>query len=98
LTAAASAPTRATKGKLSGSISIEPDAASDKTGTDAKYRSLTKVVQHAVDNQELTFYKIKNSAYKFAFMLVPISLPFLWLLFFWKRGIKFYDHAIFMLY
>jgi hypothetical protein len=31
-------------------------------------------------------------------MLVPISLPFLWLLFFWRRGITMYDHAVFVLY
>jgi hypothetical protein len=41
---------------------------------------------------------MKNSAYKFAFMLVPISLPFLWLMFFWRKGVMMYDHAIFTLY
>jgi hypothetical protein len=31
-------------------------------------------------------------------MLVPISMPFLWLMFFWRRGITMYDHAVFSLY
>jgi len=31
-------------------------------------------------------------------MLTPISLPFLWLMFAWRRGVKPYDHAIFLLY
>ncbi len=31
-------------------------------------------------------------------MLVPISLPFLWLMFFWRRGIAMFDHAVFVLY
>lgn len=59
---------------------------------------LDRVLKHASSNPELTLYKLKNSAYKFSFMLVPISLPFLWLMFFWRRGIRMYDHAIFSLY
>lgn len=55
-------------------------------------------VKHAADNPELTLYKLKNTAYKFSFMLVPISLPFLWLMFFWRRGVAMYDHAVFVLY
>ena len=55
-------------------------------------------VRRAADNPELTTYKLKNTAYKYSFMLVPISLPFLWLMFFWRRGIAMYDHAVFVLY
>jgi len=59
---------------------------------------LDAAIRRAVDNPELTLYKLKNTAYKFSFMLVPISLPFLWLMFFWRRGIAVYDHAVFVLY
>jgi hypothetical protein len=31
-------------------------------------------------------------------LLIPISLPFVWLMFFWKRGVTMYDHAVFVLY
>jgi len=55
-------------------------------------------IRRAADNPELLLYKLKNTAYKFSFMLVPISLPFLWLMFFWRRGIAVYDHAVFTLY
>lgn len=55
-------------------------------------------VRHAFQNPELAFYKIQSVAYKFAFLLVPLSLPWLWLLFFWKRGVRMYDHAVFALY
>lgn len=55
-------------------------------------------VEHATKNPELTIYKLKNTAYKFSFLLVPISLPFLWLMFFWRPGITMYDHAVFSLY
>ncbi|MDB5932772.1 MAG: hypothetical protein JWQ01_116, partial [Massilia sp.] len=55
-------------------------------------------IKHAIKNPEFTLYKLKNAASKFSFLLVPISLPFLWLLFFWKRGVTMYDHAVFALY
>ena len=31
-------------------------------------------------------------------MLVPLSIPFMWPLFFWKRNVKAYDHAVFVTY
>lgn len=57
-----------------------------------------KGIRHAVDNPELAKYKLKNAAYKYSFLLVPISMPFLWLMFFWRRGVSMYDHAVFSLY
>ena len=32
-------------------------------------------------NPELVFYKLKTNAYKFCWVLIPISVPFVWLLF-----------------
>ena len=49
-------------------------------------------------NPELVLYKIQGKAYKLSFLLVPMSLPWLWLAFLWKRGVGLYDHAIFSLY
>lgn len=57
-----------------------------------------KGIKHAVENPELAKYKLKNAAYKYSFLLVPISMPFLWLMFFWKRRFTMYDHAVFSLY
>jgi Protein of unknown function (DUF3667) len=59
---------------------------------------LDKKIKHKLENPELAFYKIQNAAYKFAFLLVPISLPFVWLLFFWKRGLTLFDHTVYILY
>lgn len=59
---------------------------------------LDKKIQHKLENPELAVYKFQNAAYKFAFLLVPISLPFLWLLFFWKRGLTLFDHTVYILY
>ena len=53
---------------------------------------------HKLENPDLALYKIKQTLYKFAFLLVPISLPFLWLLFFWKRGVTLFDHTVYILY
>lgn len=55
-------------------------------------------IKKKLKNPELLLYKMQNTAYKFSWLLIPISLPFLWLLFFWKRGVAMYDHAIFSLY
>ena len=57
-----------------------------------------KTLAKQMKNPELALYKLKNTAYKFSFMLIPISLPFLWLMFFWRRGVRVYDHAVFSLY
>ena len=47
---------------------------------------------------DLMVYKLQANAYKFSWMLIPISIPFVWLLFAWKRRFKGYDHAIFITY
>lgn len=55
-------------------------------------------VQRQLANPELLLYRLKNTAYKLSFMLIPISLPFLWLMFLGKRNVAVYDHAVFSLY
>src|ERR1700678_1051621 len=55
-------------------------------------------LRKSLSNPDLLFYQLKSTAYKYSFMLIPISLPFLWLMFAWRRGVRMYDHAIFSLY
>ena len=43
-------------------------------------------------------YKLQTNFYKFSWLLIPLSVPFVWLLFLWKRHFKAYDHAIFVTY
>jgi len=50
------------------------------------------------ENPELTLYKLKSYAYKYSWALIPISLPFIWLLFIFRRDVGLYDHAIFSIY
>ena len=47
---------------------------------------------------ELMLYKLQTNFYKFSWLLIPLSIPFVWLLFAWKRRFKAYDHAIFVTY
>jgi len=60
--------------------------------------ALEAKIKHKLENPDLLLYKLQNTAYKFSWMLIPISLPFLWLLFLWRRDVVMYDHAIFALY
>jgi hypothetical protein len=52
----------------------------------------------AAKNPELLFYKIKTNAYKFSWALIPISVPFVWLLFPFSRRFRLYDHTVFVTY
>lgn len=49
-------------------------------------------------NPSLMLYKMQTNGYKFSWLLIPLSIPFVWLLFAWKRRFKAYDHAIFVTY
>lgn len=62
------------------------------------FKSVDKKILEKLQNPELAVYKIQNTAYKFSFLLVPISLPFMWLLFVWRRGVTLFDHAVVVLY
>lgn len=49
-------------------------------------------------NPALMLYKLQSSIYKFSWLLIPLSLPFLWLLFAWRREFRLYDHTVFITY
>ena len=67
-------------------------------GSFAGSKTLNDMAKHAAENPQLLLYKIQSNAYKFSWALIPISLPFLWLLFFWRRQFKLFDHAVFVTY
>ena len=50
------------------------------------------------ENPSLMLYKMQANSYKFSWLLIPLSIPFVWLLFLWRRRFKAYDHAIFVTY
>ena len=55
-------------------------------------------INDAAKNPDLLFYKLKTNAYKFSWALIPISVPFVWLLFPFSRRFTFYDHTVFVTY
>jgi hypothetical protein len=59
---------------------------------------LDATIRRQLRNPDLFLYKLKAGASKFSFLLIPISLPFLWLMFVGRRGVTVYDHAVFSLY
>lgn len=58
----------------------------------------SRVIQKLEEDPELVFYKMKSNGYKWSWLLVPLSIPFIWALFFWRREFKLYDHAVFVTY
>jgi hypothetical protein len=79
---------------LGATIPEGADGFTSNTGSDW----LDEKLQHARENPKLLIYKVKTAAYKYSWALIPISLPFIWLLFPLRRGVGMYDHAIFATY
>ncbi len=58
-----------------------------------------KAVEKFNKDPALTIYKLQNNAYKFSWLLIPISVPLVWLLFLWRRRHwQLYDHTVFVTY
>lgn len=55
-------------------------------------------LQKAFANPALILYKLQANAYKFAWALIPLSLPFMWLLYPFSRRFHTYDHFVFVTY
>jgi len=55
-------------------------------------------INRVQDNPQLVAMKVQDAASKFSWLLIPISLPFMWLLFPLRRRYNTYDHAVFVTY
>lgn len=80
---------------LKSGVSIGPHS---DIGWPALQQRLEHGAREIKDNPSLAFYKLKIASYKYSWALIPLSVPFMWLLFFWRRDIHLYDHAIFITY
>jgi len=60
--------------------------------------SLSDAITKARNNPELVAYKLKTNAYKFSWLIIPLSVPFVWLLFPFSRRFRLYDHTVFVTY
>ncbi|HYW17234.1 MAG TPA: DUF3667 domain-containing protein [Allosphingosinicella sp.] len=71
------------------------------SGADALNEGLSASYRKAKENPSLLAYKLQTNAYKFSWALIPISVPFLWLLFLHRRRYRLYrvyDHTVFVTY
>jgi len=59
---------------------------------------LGKSLKKVRSNPDLVAYKLKTNAYKFSWAIIPLSVPFVWLLFPFNRRFKLYDHTVFVTY
>ena len=84
---------------LSGGASGRPTM---NIGLRTGWKRLDKGIEKANANPSLLFYKLQTNAYKFSWALIPLSLPFLWMLFLHRRRYReqygAYDHLVFVTY
>ena len=63
---------------------------------------LAAAIEKVRANPSLLLYKIQTNAYKFSWALIPLSVPFMWLLFLHRRRYREqysgYDHFVFVTY
>ena len=74
----------------------KPDSAPFRFTTN--WPILDRGIAKANANPGLMIYKLQTSAYKYSWGLIPLSVPFVALLFLWRRKHHLYDHAIFVTY
>jgi hypothetical protein len=55
-------------------------------------------VENAVKNPQLVSMKVQDAASKYSWLLIPLSVPFMWLLFPFRRRYNTYDHMVFVTY
>lgn len=70
----------------------------DEMNLDFGWPMIQEQIKQASKNPQLLIYKLQSNAYKFSWALIPLSTPFLWLLFFWRREFFVFDHAVFVTY
>jgi hypothetical protein len=79
----------------------ESDGFTVVAGADSLNEWFRQSYRRAKENPKLLAYKLQTNAYKFSWALIPISVPFLWLLFLHRRRYrryKAYDHTVFVTY
>ncbi len=59
---------------------------------------MQKAIKDVEENPALGLYKLQSNAYKFSWALIPISVPFVWLLFPFSHRFRLYDHTVFVTY
>jgi hypothetical protein len=55
-------------------------------------------IRNVKDNPDLVSMKVQDAASKYSCLLFPLSVPFMWLLFPFRRRYNTYDHTVFVTY
>lgn len=55
-------------------------------------------IENARDNPDVVSTRIQDAASKYSWLLIPLSVPFMWLLFPLRRRYNTYDHMVFVTY
>jgi len=77
---------------------LGPTVLATEQGNDSIPRWIRPFVEKAMENPELVSMKVQDSISKYSWLLIPLSLPFMWLLFPLRRRYNSYDHAVFVTY
>lgn len=80
---------------------FEADKALQKLPQADKYSDIPQIdqaIREAKDNPKFVIYKLQSYTYKYAWALIPISVPMVWLLFPFSRRFGLYDHTVFVTY
>lgn len=62
------------------------------------YIGMKSFFQKWQENPQLLAHKLQSNAYKYSWLLIPISVPFMWLLFPFSSRFGIYDHTVFVTY
>ncbi|WP_292962962.1 DUF3667 domain-containing protein [Novosphingobium sp. UBA1939] len=93
-----------TAGEITPQTKIDADGKAQVVGNGEinAVSSDVPVIDHALQkfkaNPGLALYKVQTYAYKYSWLLIPISVPFVWLLFPFSRRFHLYDHTVFVTY
>jgi len=55
-------------------------------------------IENARENPDLVSMRVQDAASKYSWLLIPFSVPFMWLLFPLRRRFNTYDHTVFVTY
>jgi hypothetical protein len=78
------------KGELPVSANVDDD---DETPQWAR-----EIIAKVQKNPELVVTNMQDAASKYSWLLIPLSLPFMWILFPFSRKYRLYDHTVFVTY
>ena len=88
---------KAVKGEVSNEVDHALKSA-DKNRHYSNIPAINEAITRARANPELALYKLESNAYKYAWGLIPLSVPMVWLLFPFSRRWGLYDHTVFVTY